>query len=252
MGTSLSPLHSYGGTDNDNASHGDGECCGVCEEETQRHGSGSAGRRLSGIPKSSQSQSNANGHEGSRLIPSSIQVDKGSCSCSTIDPLAPQEHEPCNNPNPRQRRSRSESWTTIHSKDDLNTIAESVFSQIRSDSTGTKLSIMNETEKYALCTAYQRAFPERSFALIVTLIFELPTLFLISGGSGQLCALIGRHKYTTLIAILPLISAISGNVGLQASTLTTRAISHDQVRLDNFAKWLRTEIISALYLGELI
>ena len=91
--------------------------------------------------------------------------------------------------------------------------------------------------------------PERSFALIVTLVFELPTLFLISGGSDRLCNLIGRKKYTTLISLLPLISAIAGNVGLQASTLTTRAISHSQVRIDNYMTWLGKEIIAALYLG---
>ena len=103
-----------------------------------------------------------------------------------------------------------------------------------------------------MCTPFQRAFPERSFALIVTLIFELPTLFMISGGSDRLCHLIGRRKYTTLISLLPLIGAISGNVGLQASTLTTRAISHVQVRVDNYLAWLGKEIVAAAYLGEYV
>ena len=111
------------------------------------------------------------------------------------------------------------------------------------------MSISKEAEEYRSCSAFQRAFPERSFALIVTLVFELPTLFLISGGSDRLCSLIGRKKYTTLISLLPLISAIAGNVGLQASTLTTRAISHSQVRIDNYMTWLGKEIIAALYLG---
>lgn len=133
--------------------------------------------------------------------------------------------------------------------DDLTTLAESVFSDIRSENTATRQSISNEAEEYGHCTGFQRAFPERSFALIVTLIFELPTLFLISGGSDRLCALIGRKKYTSLVALLPIISAISGNVGLQASTLTTRAISHEQVRIDNYATWLSKEIVAALYLG---
>ena len=132
----------------------------------------------------------------------------------------------------------------------MHSLAESVFSDIRSESTATRLSISNDADKYLSCTAYNRAFPERSFALIVTLVFELPTLFLISGGSDQLCGLIGRRKYTTLIALLPIISAISGNVGLQASTLTTRAISHGQVRVDNYTIWLCKEIMAAMYLGE--
>mmetsp|Transcript_2492 Transcript_2492/g.4949 ORF Transcript_2492/g.4949 Transcript_2492/m.4949 type:complete len:310 (-) Transcript_2492:305-1234(-) len=132
---------------------------------------------------------------------------------------------------------------------DLNSLAESVFSNIRSASTATRICTSNEAEEYELCGPLKRAFPERSFALIVTLILELPTLFLISGGSDRLCTLIGRKKYTSLIAMLPIASAISGNVGLQASTLTTRAISHGQVRVDNYAMWLRREIVAAFYLG---
>lgn len=38
--------------------------------------------------------------------------------------------------------------------------------------------------------------------------------------------LVGPERYTLLMGFLPLTSAISGNVGLQASSLTTRAISH--------------------------
>ena len=96
-----------------------------------------------------------------------------------------------------------------------------------------------------------KAFPERSFALIVTLVLELPTMFLISGGSDRLCNLIGRWKYTTLISLLPICSAISGNVGLQASTLTTRAISHNQVRVENYSSWLCKEVFAAVYLGKI-
>ena len=57
-------------------------------------------------------------------------------------------------------------------------------------------------------------------------------------------------QYTTLVLLLPIISAISGNVGLQASTLTTRAISHGQVRVENYSGWLVKEVIAALYLGK--
>ena len=132
---------------------------------------------------------------------------------------------------------------------DLLDIAESVFSDIRSENDSSQLAISNEAETYGLCNAYQRAFPERSFALFVTLIFELPTLFMISGGSDRLCGLIGRQKYTALISLLPIISAVSGNVGLQASTLTTRAVSHLQVCVENYSVWLKKEVVAAMYLG---
>lgn len=144
-------------------------------------------------------------------------------------------------------RRRSSSWA--HPSEDLHSLAETVFSDIRSTSTDTRRCISNEAEEYVRCSGWERAFPERSFALIVTLIFELPTLYLIAGGSDRLCALIGRKKYTTLVALLPLISAIAGNVGLQASTLTTRAISHAQVRVDNYVVWMGKEVVAALYLG---
>lgn len=72
---------------------------------------------------------------------------------------------------------------------------------------------------------------------------------MISGGSDRLCTLIGRRKYTVLISLLPIISAVSGNVGLQASTLTTRAISHSQVCVENYAVWLKKEVVAAMYLG---
>merc|ERR1712007_204888 len=43
--------------------------------------------------------------------------------------------------------------------------------------------------------------------------------------------------------------AISGNVGLQASTLTTRAISTGHCTRENLLKWLRTELGAAVVLA---
>ena len=93
------------------------------------------------------------------------------------------------------------------------------------------------------------AFPERFFALIVTLIVEIPVLLMISGGSDRLCMLIGRRRYQLMMGFLPLSSAISGNCGLQASTLTTRAVSHCHVTKTSYCKWLGTEVASAACLG---
>ena len=148
-----------------------------------------------------------------------------------------------------RRQSSWGSLRSIRSMDDLNSLAQSVFSDIRSEGTATKLSISLEAEDYSGSTVLKRAFPERMFALIVTLIFGMPTFIIISGGSDKLCNLIGRAKYTTLVSLLPIVSAISGNVGLQASTLTTRAISHGQVKVENFTSWLMREIGTAFYLG---
>mmetsp|Transcript_5581 Transcript_5581/g.12711 ORF Transcript_5581/g.12711 Transcript_5581/m.12711 type:complete len:330 (-) Transcript_5581:383-1372(-) len=206
--------------------------------ETQRLGSGRRDMRttqhnLQQLTDSAKTRStNCEEHH---LVPSTIKLESSDTS-NTDFTL-------------KQNQRRRGSSFSLRNTEDMHSLAESVFSDIRSDSTNTRISISNDADKYRTCTAYQRAFPERSFALIVTLIFELPTLFLISGGSDRLCTLIGRKKYTTLIALLPIISAISGNVGLQASTLTTRAISHAQVRPDNYLVWLGKEISAALYLG---
>jgi Mg/Co/Ni transporter MgtE len=107
----------------------------------------------------------------------------------------------------------------------------------------------NDAERYLAQTMFHRAYPERSLALFVTLLLELPTLFIISGGSDQLCSLIGRRRYQLLVAFLPLTSAISGNVGLQASTLTTRAVSHLHVTKHSYCPWLLTEVGTAGYQG---
>lgn len=108
---------------------------------------------------------------------------------------------------------------------------------------------INECEVYRTSNVWQRAYPERFMALALTLILEIPVLLMISGGSDELCLLIGRRRYQLLIGFLPLTSAISGNVGLQASTLTTRAISHRHVTTKEFWPWLKLEVSAAAYLG---
>jgi hypothetical protein len=149
-----------------------------------------------------------------------------------------------------RRSSNFASLASTRTLQDLNSLAESVFSDVRSEGTSTVQSITNEAQEYLDSSIWHRAFPERLFALTVTLVFEIPVLLMVSGGSDRLCYLIGRTKYQLLLGFLPLSSAISGNVGLQASTLTTRAISHGQVRVENYKNWLFKEIGAATYLGK--
>lgn len=130
-------------------------------------------------------------------------------------------------------------------KDDI----ESVFSSVRSESTEDREADLTDSDVYMRATAIDRAFPERFIALTATLVLEIPVLFMISGGSDRLCFVLGRSKYQLLLAFLPLTSAISGNCGLQCSTLTTRAISHSHVTSKTFLQWLRIELTSSLYLG---
>lgn len=106
----------------------------------------------------------------------------------------------------------------------------------------------------------------------MTLIVEIPVLLMISGGSDRLCMLVGRRRYQLMMGFLPLSSgklylgmlcflffcmhshcgpspAISGNCGLQASTLTTRAVSHDHVTKSSYVVWLGKEVAAAAFLG---
>lgn len=52
----------------------------------------------------------------------------------------------------------------------------------------------NDADHYLRQSPLGRAYPERTLALLVTLMLELPTLFIISGGSDKLCTLIGRRR----------------------------------------------------------
>jgi cation transporter-like permease len=127
--------------------------------------------------------------------------------------------------------------------------AESVLRAIRSNDPEDDEEESHDSEKYQRSKLVARAFPERQIALMVTLLVEIPVLLMVSGGSDRLCSVIGRKKYQLMMGFLPLSCAISGNCGLQASTLTIRAITYDHVTLDNYASWLRAEVGAALVLG---
>lgn len=106
-----------------------------------------------------------------------------------------------------------------------------------------------EADRYAMAGSMGRACPERYIALLVTLAVEVPVTLLVGEGSGKLVDHLGLARYTLLMAFLPLTSAISGNVGLQASTLTTRAISSKQCTKENVWKWFCTEVGAAVILA---
>ena len=131
----------------------------------------------------------------------------------------------------------------------VRSIADSMFSSIRSDSITGIQEEANDASRYKTSSILARAFPERFLTLFVTLLVEIPVLLMISGGSDRLCFLVGRHRYQLLMGFLPLSTAISGNCGLQASTLTTRAISQHQVTVENFRAWFHIEVGAATLLG---
>lgn len=131
----------------------------------------------------------------------------------------------------------------------LDSELDSVFSSIRSQSTDDINEELEKNRLYAEAGPLKRALPERYAALLVTLAVEIPVAFIISSGSKDLRSLIGTDRYALLMAFLPLTSAISGNVGLQASTLTTRAISHGDCSRATYCRWLRLELLTAALLA---
>ena len=73
---------------------------------------------------------------------------------------------------------------------------------------------------------------------------------MMSGGSDRLCVLLGRDHQKLLIAFIPLIAGISGTLSSQASSLTTRAISHGHVTTSKtFRDWMVSEIKVAALVG---
>ncbi|OQR80669.1 magnesium transporter [Achlya hypogyna] len=90
--------------------------------------------------------------------------------------------------------------------------------------------------------ASERAY-RRLFALLLTLTVELLVAFVISRFTHTLTA------YPLLMAFMPVISAVSGNVGLQSSSIVTRALALGIVSLPNARAAIRREIDVAVLLG---
>lgn len=86
-------------------------------------------------------------------------------------------------------------------------------------------------------------------ALLITFIIELLPAFVFSSGEDQLIARLDKDKAKVFIGFIAIVSAISGNVGLQSSSINTRAISHRLVNTSNWKKSYCKEISVAFLLG---
>jgi len=136
-----------------------------------------------------------------------------------------------------------------HRRSSMAAICDDIMASIRLRSVSDYQVEENESNVYFKSTCWKRVFPERFTALLVTLAVEIPVLLMIAGGSDQLCHLIGRRRYQLIMAFLPLCCAISGNCGLQCSTLATRGITHNHITHVTFSSWLLKEIVASLLLG---
>lgn len=93
------------------------------------------------------------------------------------------------------------------------------------------------------------AFPERMVVLSITFLLEVPIVFMICGGRDKIIDSLGNSEYLLFVSMLPICLAISGNVGIQASELTVRAIAQGQVDRKSFTLWVLKEIGASAYLG---
>lgn len=131
----------------------------------------------------------------------------------------------------------------------VNSIMESVFSSVRSESTEDIEADRLDSKRYTDGGVLERAFPERLFALLVTFTVEIPILVMLGGGRNKLCDHMGRSRFYLLLAFLPIIFSLSGNTVLQSNSLTTRAIKHRHIKKASFSHWLSTEVCTSVLLG---
>lgn len=87
-------------------------------------------------------------------------------------------------------------------------------------------------------------------SLVLTLAIEMVNAAVINAYSGELA------RYPLLIAFIPVISALGGNISLQTSAITARAISHglasDREAASSVAHEFRAAFVLGLMLGLLL
>ena len=99
---------------------------------------------------------------------------------------------------------------------------------------------------YAQYSLVERAL-RRSFPVMLTLIVEVLVATVITEGGDSLADYIGRHLFTLAVGVGTVISAVSGNVGLQSSSLTVRGIALGTVNKTNVGKTILSEVaVSAM------
>jgi magnesium transporter len=96
-----------------------------------------------------------------------------------------------------------------------------------------------------LSSPYKR-FKDRAPWLMINLFAAILSTFIISNFEQVI------GKIVALAALMPVVSALSGNVGTQALTVTVRAIASQELNFMNYIKVLRKEIFAAILNGLLV
>ncbi|CAB9515798.1 magnesium transporter [Seminavis robusta] len=103
-------------------------------------------------------------------------------------------------------------------------------------------------EAYCRRSTLSKALQTRLLPLLLTGLIEIPVMLTLAR-SDRLCGVLGRHYHELFLAFVPLLAAISGNMGLQSSQLTATAIVHGHVTSATLKDWVRSECSVSLLLG---
>eukprot|EP01004_Peranema_trichophorum_P006544 NODE_5363_length_1024_cov_45.256382_g4794_i0.p1 GENE.NODE_5363_length_1024_cov_45.256382_g4794_i0~~NODE_5363_length_1024_cov_45.256382_g4794_i0.p1 ORF type:complete len:252 (+),score=32.67 NODE_5363_length_1024_cov_45.256382_g4794_i0:62-817(+) len=130
------------------------------------------------------------------------------------------------------------------------------YQAMRYGSYGSIVSIANSMSHQHDAIEYERAPPWKNAvmrmpALIVTFCIELIPCFVVSKGADELseAGLISEALVHKMTGFINIVAALSGNVGLQCSTVVVRAISHRIITRQNWMPAYRKEVLSAICLA---
>ena len=99
-------------------------------------------------------------------------------------------------------------------------------------------------DAYAAATEdVQTRLTRRLPPLVLTLCIEMGNAAIIMSYSGELL------RYPLLVGFIPVISALGGNIGLQSSSITTRALSHGLASADEATATIRHEMSAVVFLS---
>jgi hypothetical protein len=108
------------------------------------------------------------------------------------------------------------------------------------------------SSSYTAAKSLERAIPGRLLSLIVTLAVLLPIWAMLTLAAPHICAAVGRHRMTLWLAMVPVHLGVSSHIGLQASHVSTDAVSFRHVTLQGWATFWRTEVATGVVLGAVL
>jgi hypothetical protein len=108
------------------------------------------------------------------------------------------------------------------------------------------------SSSYTAAKLLERAIPGRLLSLMVTLAVLLPVWAMLTLAAPHVCAVVGRHRMTVWLSMVPVYLGLSSHIGLQASHVSTDAVSFRHVTLQGWPSFWRTEVATGAFLGAVL